>query len=199
MKKSLYLLVGILVLFRSLPVFAYSYQDIASRDIINIVKALAIFISLLLAILIISCLANIKYFKIAIRNKKLFLITIVPLFISCLIFLAFYVLGLMEEIKKVDEYEMLYPSCTTSNVDWGSHLRPCYVLNLYGPILSSINLTLLFLFSYYLLIMAYGIYYLKKIDKNIGFGILKLCITVIVMAIIAYMVVIVISTPTPGI
>lgn len=190
-----YLVVSILALLCPLSALAYSCQSATNKSIISIAVALAIFISLLLFILIVSYLINIKYFKIAIRNKKLFLITIAPLILSCLMFLTFYIARLIEEMRK---FKISHSIPTGYTLDLEYLKEMCVVIRI-EPILSSINLTLFLLFLCYLLIMAYGIYYLKKVDKSIGLRILKLCITVIVMTIITYMAVIIISIPISGI
>lgn len=195
MKNLPHLLISILALLCPLSVLAYSCQSATNKSIISIAVALAIFISLLLFILIVSYLANIKYFKTAIRNKKLFLITITPLILSCLMFLTFYIARLTEEMRK---FKISHSIPTGYTLD-SEYLKEMCVIIRIEPILSSINLTLFLLFLCYLLIMVYGIYYLKKVDKSIGLRILKLCITVIVMTIITYMAVIIISIPIHGI
>ena len=195
MKKAPHLLVSILTLLCPLSALAYSCQSTTNKSIISITVALIIFISLLLFILIVSYLINIKYFKTAIRNKKLFLITIAPLILSCLMFLTFYIARLTEEMRK---FKISHSIPTGYTLD-SEYLKEMCVIIRIKPILSSINLTLFLLFLCYLLIMVYGIYYLKKVDKSIGLRILKLCITVIVMTIITYIAVIIISIPIPGI
>ena len=194
MKKAPHLLVGILALLCPLSAFAYFNNNTGI-----VITGWIISTLLLLSIFLVSFLVNTKYFKIVIKNRKLFLITIAPLILVHLIFLIPYISRVTEEMRVVEEYQILHPNCGDSIPGaWGS-VSPCQVFELREIILSSQNLAFSFLFLYYLLIMAYGVYYLKKIDRSIGFRILKLSITVVVMTVVAYITVIIISMPTHGI
>lgn len=195
-KGLLYLSTSVLILFFPALVFAYS------SDINFVIKGWLQIIVILLFILIVSLLLNKKYFKISLKNKRLFLITVAPLILIHLIFSTLFGLEVMKEMKKIEEYKIMHPNCGTNlsqsdpdPAQWGNISPPCYILDLRGPLLSSANKVLNFLFLYYLLTMAYGIYYLRKTDKNIGAGILKFCSSVIIMIAVAYIFIIIISTP----
>ena len=197
-KELLYLFTGVLMLF--FPALAFAY----SSDINFVIKGWLQITAILLFVLIVPLLLNKKYFRISLKNKKLFLTTIAPLILVHLIFSTLYISGVTEEMRKVEEDKILHPNCGTNlsqsdSEHWGNSSRPCYVLELREPILSSANIAINFLFLYYLLAAAYGIYYLKKVNKDIGIGILKFCSSVIIMIVVAYVFIIIISTPTPGI
>jgi len=203
MKKLPHLAASILALLCPLSALAYGgyYREAIIQQL-----------SFLLVVFLIFLFASVKkleifkYLRMVIKSKKLFLITIVPLILAPLIFLISFKLGMMEEIKKVEEYKVLYPDCgnnlslSSSGVEqWGSLSRPCLVLESREPFLSSVNLALNSLLLYYLLIVGYGVYYSKKINRSIGFSILKFCVLMIISIIFIHVALIIMSTTILGI
>lgn len=144
LKKIPYLFAVILFLLCPLPAFALAGEDISGLIIIYFTIIFFIFF-----------LINIKYFKIATKNKKLFLIAVIPLVL----------------------FPLFYFSSSRRSV------------------LLVISSMLFYLFLYYLLIAVYGIYYFKKIDKSIGFIVLKFCISAIAMLVAVFVLITIASVP----
>jgi hypothetical protein len=157
--KKLYPFIGVGFLFCSLLALDFSYIDNDRDHIIAILISLIVFLVFLLI--------NIEYFRVAVKSKKLFLVTIVPLI---LIPLLLFLICLFNSKSGIIDFSL------------GNFL------------FSFINLALTFLLLYYLLVAIYGICCFKKINKNIRFNILKLCFSVIIMTIVMFAEIIIVST-----
>lgn len=187
LQKKTVLTVAILVLCCPFPVFALCGSN--APFIVFLVISLVIFLLFLLI--------NRKYFKIVIKSKKLFFITIIPLLLFPLMLFLFNKLETVRNDARVDEYarvreEKLLES-SLLNLERSPYPPPTDIHK--HPNLIAIDDTFFSLILYYFLATICGVHYYRKVDKKVGFKILKFCISVVIALAIIWIIFIIASEP----